>query len=395
MKILINGCGTVGRPLAYGLYDLGFKDVYVSVRSMGDNLYERNEKSRLKKMLKETGYNLLIVGGGDALEKFRKFGLNPIGYANEIVMQSEFYSDLPVIIDGTPNDKTAQTQKETIYDKIRADGWKGSVIYSGGSKYGIAPNYLGAPGCIGEKEDKHLLHKDVRNVSCNSTYLGKLFSILGTVINWEAVEFLNTDLFRRSRDAFEGQTKPLINVQYEPKLDRNEIKKTKYIEDVISVYPEINKVKDISVEPYLLPTEYAHLANTILTFKNPVPKIIYEIKEAISKAPYAILFDGEFLNMEQIVDTINIEAGVPDFQITAPIYWPLQLNDRQIKIVGLTPQMTIDRESKLTKIIEETGICNNFGDAHNYVLDRVNEIDTAISLKKFNKELQEILASKY
>jgi hypothetical protein len=393
---MINGCGVVGRPLAQALNELGFDNVFVSVKGAGNNHYDRNKKERLGVLLENTGYKLLVASGGDPLEDFREYGMDPIGYVDEIV-NIDFAKNISVIVDGTPNKKTAQLQKETLYDKLKSDGWNGSVIYSGGSEYGIAENYAGIPGLNGDVKREDYLGRDVRAISCNSHYLSMLLSLTGKSLDYNNVSFINADLMRRSRDVFEGQTKPLIDPQFEAKFEKNfHLKPSKYVRDVCDVFDEVKEVEYFNVNTLKLPTENFHMVTTRFTFNTPIPDTASRLREVIDEVDYAILYEGKKkLNMGKVRDLADIRMGVSYAQLTSPIYWPMQENDKQLLVVGLTPQMQIDRVTKAVKIIEETGKFSSFEKSFDYVLDNVNEYCTKIPLRKFNREFQEVLQTHY
>ncbi len=385
--VFINGCGTVGRPLARKLYDLGFRKVLVSVKSAGKMEHEVLEKQRFASMVKETGFDVLIAKGGSPLEEFHKYGIYPLGYVEDYIFENGI--KIGVIIDGTPNEKSALIQKETIYDKLNGSDRKTPVIFSGGSPKDIAPNYLAAPNCSGDVDRDHLLSLPyVRNVSCNATYLATMLSLVGKKVDWGDIEFINAFLQRRIADPHETH-KPLgRGVTAEISDPKEEGIITKYVRDVKSVYPAM---KDVPF--YVLPTKnpwrHFHYAQTLITFKTPVTRTdTEEIREEFRKYPLAISYEQKKLSMNRVINAITV-LGIPDAKITSPIYRVTWLNRRQIFIDGLTPQQLIDGPSKSIYVVEQLKKFASFQSAFNHVVAGITEGGRPI--REFNELLTELI----
>ncbi len=383
--VFINGCGTVGRPLAKKLYDLGFRKVLLSVKSVGKNEAQVLEKIKFAHLVKETNFDVLIAQGGDPPESFRRYGIEPLGYVEEYIFEHNV--QIGVIVDGTPNKKTAQTQKEILYDKINAEKMVTPVIFSGGSEFGIAPNYLGIPHASGDIYRERFLNEGwARNVSCNATFIGTELVLTGQAIDWDDVAFINTFLHRRSADPHETY-KPLgLGVSVElPNVKKDEDLLTKYVHDVREVYPPVKKIPFTAI-PTKNPWRHFHYIQTLITFKNSIRSAdVEEIREVFQKFPLSILLNLRKIKMDRLVE-VTASLGIPNAQITTPLYRVTRLNSHQLLIDGFTPQQLIDGPSKAVFIVEHLKKFSTFQQSFEFVVNGITE--GGMPLLEFNKELQ-------
>ncbi len=214
----INGYGTIGRRVAYGVSVQD--DMYISgiVKNTPD--YVAKEASR--------HFNI-FVPSEEKIEEFKKSGINVKGTVEDLCKNSD------IMVDGTPEGMGEKNL--SLYKKFNV-----RAILEGGEKHSTVDGSFNAYSDFDQMKNK----KYVRVVSCNTTALARsLFPIFD---NYE-ISSVNATILRRATDPNDSKKGPINAI--EPTMQYP----SHHAPDLKTIIPNIN-IKTTAVK---IPTTLMHV----------------------------------------------------------------------------------------------------------------------------------------
>lgn len=342
-KVLVNGLGTVGSRITRLVASLDVPIVGVKRTAKIDDV----KTQELLKLYEDYGdlIDLYITPGmehwkghergyEERKKDFEKTGLEVQGSTNDLP-----FDEIEYFID-------AVTKKAEIknYEKIYSEHPETNFMIQGGGEEKLVDHnfYLSAPNATGAQNFEELSKKNIKQVSCNTTFGSTALGLILEEESPENIEYIKGNFIRRQKDPGTKKDEPLKN----PVVNFG----THHGDDIGEVVPQLED-KIIPTFAAKCPWTYAHLTDIDVLFSDSYD--FASIKKTFEEYPRAALLETGF-EMEDIQKGVK-ELMIPGGDSLFPMYHLRQPENgrNMLEIVGLTPQRSIVTPSAADMVVKK------------------------------------------
>jgi glyceraldehyde-3-phosphate dehydrogenase type II len=340
-KVVVYGTGMVGSEILGMAASLQIPVIGVK-RTANINDIKTRKNLQIIRKYRDANIEFYVTDGDDYEERVRSFrdlGFNAIGPTSKLN-----YDEVAYIVDASPK-YVDKDNYENIYKHVYREKGVNFMIQGGGLEDNVDSCYASIPNAIGQTKFEELSKKNVKQVSCNTTFGA---TGMGLVLENEKPENINYVLgyfVRRERDP---ETKPGKSLKQKKGPETRF--GTHHGADVGKVLPQL----DDKIKPTVaLKCPWEHFHETILIVDFDKNYDFDAIQDSFHEYPRAVTREGDF-EMGDVIDRIN-EINIPDADCLFPLYHLRRpKNTKSLEIVGLTPQRSIVVPSALDMIAKKT-----------------------------------------
>lgn len=364
-SIFINGLGTVGSRIMR--LSMGMD---IPVIGAKNNAKEDDIKTKeLIELFEEYGNPEMYVVPGKN-EDLRARNMEKIGFKVKGSVEDLDFNKVSYIVDASPKYKEIENY-ENFYKNLSHN----FMIQGGGNEEIVDSCYLSAPNAIGEKKWEDLKSKDIKQVSCNTTWAG---TATGLILEVEPPENIGSTFIQFLRRQYDPKRIPKNRkLRYGLKFKPNSHHKN----DLEKVFKELEgKVESTAIKG---PWQHYHFITMDVNFEEPLKT--EEIKEKFYEYPRGVFIENGF-DMEEVISKTE-KIGIPDGDTLLPIFGLSEIDEKTLNIYGLNPQRSVVALSTLDMITEKYYFNgNSWKESFDFVNENVEWY--SLSLNELKEELE-------